>query len=97
VVLTLITALRSSGYWRTLSSVNARSPKIRMNRLTTIARTGLLMKMSVNFIARAFGGWASFYVVAGEMRLCSSFPRRRESMDVDFDRLEVHGSPPSRG
>ena len=50
VVLMLITAFCSSGYSRTFSALNARSPNSRMNRLTTTASTGLLMKISVNFI-----------------------------------------------
>src|SRR5690625_4192360 len=50
VGLTVITAFCSSGYWRTWSSVYERSPSSRMKRLTTIASTGFLMKMSVNFI-----------------------------------------------
>src|SRR5690554_4958636 len=66
VVLTVTTAFCSSGYWRTLSSVYERMPSSRMNRLTTIASTGFLMKRSVNFIGssgfpggggRSGGGW----------------------------------------
>ena len=53
VVLTLITAFCSSGYWRTFNSVIERRPSSRTNRLTTIASTGLLMKMSVNFMRAA--------------------------------------------
>src|SRR5690606_31459149 len=55
VVLTVTTAFCSSGYWRTLSSEYARRPSSRMNRLTTIASTGLLTKMSVNFISAVPG------------------------------------------
>src|SRR5262245_51831177 len=36
------------GYWRTLSERTAVSPAIRITRLTTMARTGRLTKMSVN-------------------------------------------------
>ncbi len=40
-----------SGYWRTSISPKARSPSTKISRLTTLARTGLWMKMSVNFIS----------------------------------------------
>src|SRR6187431_2841095 len=60
----LTTALRISGYWRTFNSLKARSPNSRMNRLTTSASTGFLMKRSVNFMgffsrsaARGEGRW----------------------------------------
>src|SRR5436190_6424536 len=39
------------GYWRTLSERIACRPAIRITRLTTIARTGRLMKRSVIFIS----------------------------------------------
>ena len=54
VVLMLTTALRISGYWRTFNSLKARSPNSRMNRLTTSASTGFLMKRSVNFMSCFF-------------------------------------------
>src|SRR2546421_824903 len=41
------------GYWRTLIVFIACNPAMRMTKLTTIARTGRLMKRSVNdFIAK---------------------------------------------
>ena len=43
-------ALSSFGYWRTLSERIACSPAMMITRLTTIARTGRRMKMSVNFM-----------------------------------------------
>jgi len=39
------------GYCRTLKERIDCSPAIKITRLTTTANTGLLMKMSVNFIA----------------------------------------------
>src|ERR1700733_5579090 len=49
-VRTVTVALSSFGYWRTLSERIACRPAMMITRLTTIARTGLRMKMSVNFI-----------------------------------------------
>src|SRR4249919_1319722 len=54
-----MTAFCSSGYWRTFNDVLARRPSSRMNRLTTSASTGFLMKMSVNFIVRPLRGGAT--------------------------------------
>src|SRR5260221_5071957 len=48
-VRTVTVALSSFGYWRTLSDRIAWKPAMRITRLTTIARAGRLMKMSVNF------------------------------------------------
>src|SRR5215472_9726235 len=44
-------ALSSLGYWRTLRVRMAWSPAMMITRLTTMARTGRLMKRSVNFMA----------------------------------------------
>src|SRR5262249_30693582 len=54
---TVITAISLRGYWRTESDRIDWMPAIRMTRLTTIARTGRRMKMSVIFILgiRRFG------------------------------------------
>src|SRR5258707_15275725 len=49
-VRTVTVALSSLGYWRTLSVRIACRPAMMMMRLTTIARTGRRMKMSVKFI-----------------------------------------------
>src|SRR5262252_10116561 len=51
------TAFWVCGYWRTGSSMSARSPSTKINELTTIASTGLRMKMSVKFIACALDPW----------------------------------------
>ena len=48
-VRTVTVALSSFGYCRTLSERIAWSPAMMITRLTTIARTGRRMKMSVNF------------------------------------------------
>src|SRR5918995_298849 len=47
---TRTTAMSLRGYCRTLSARTDCSPAIRMTRLTTMARTGRLMKRSVNRI-----------------------------------------------
>src|SRR5678815_2980944 len=49
-VVTVTTAMSLRGYWRTESERMDWMPAIRMTRLTTIARTGRRMKMSVIFI-----------------------------------------------
>src|SRR5687767_3643071 len=56
-VVTETTAMSLRGYWRTLSDRIDWMPAIRMTRLTTIARTGRRMKMSVNrmLAVRRFG------------------------------------------
>src|SRR5512141_1360843 len=51
MVVTVTTALLLTGYWRMLSSSIDRQPISRIKRLTTVARTGRLMKRSVNFMA----------------------------------------------
>src|SRR4051812_20321602 len=48
-VRTVTVALSSLGYWRTLSVRIACNPAMMITRLTTIARTGRLTKISVNF------------------------------------------------
>src|SRR5262245_64694045 len=69
-VVTVITAMSLRGYWRTLRERIDWSPAMRMTRLTTIARTGRLMKRSVNFISavlrlgRGIVGWT--YLVVHE-------------------------------
>src|SRR5690242_14099461 len=50
VVVTLTTAISLRGYCRTLRERMDCRPAIRITRLTTIASTGLLTKISVNFI-----------------------------------------------
>src|SRR5215831_19021760 len=50
-VVTCTTAMSLRGYCRTESVRIAWMPAIRITRLTTIARTGRLMKRSVNFMA----------------------------------------------
>src|SRR3954467_9786819 len=50
-VLTEMVALSSFGYCRTLSDRIACNPAMMITRLTTMARTGLRMKVSVNFMA----------------------------------------------
>src|SRR5687767_10801645 len=49
-VVTRTTAMSLRGYWRTLSARMDCSPAMRMTRLTTMARTGRLTKMSVSFM-----------------------------------------------
>src|SRR6478672_5136616 len=49
-VRTVTVALSSFGYWRTFSVRMAWRPATMITRFTTIARTGLLMKMSVSFM-----------------------------------------------
>src|SRR5690348_15859396 len=49
------TAFWVAGYWRTRNAVSARSARTRIDALTTIATTGLRMKISVKFMARALG------------------------------------------
>src|SRR5690242_17574008 len=51
VVVTVIAAFSLRGYCRTLSERIACTPAITMSRFTTIARTGLRMKRSVNLIS----------------------------------------------
>src|SRR5689334_7454176 len=53
-VVTLIVAFSLRGYCRTLRERTACRPAIRITRLTTIARTGLRMKRSVNFMTQPF-------------------------------------------
>src|SRR5438034_1800505 len=50
-VRTVTVALSSFGYWRTFSDRIAWNPAMRITRLTTMARTGRLMKVSVSFMA----------------------------------------------
>jgi len=48
------TAFCITGYWRTGNPRMARRPITKIARLTTIARTGRRMKMSVKFIGDAY-------------------------------------------
>src|SRR5262249_29887376 len=48
-------AMSLRGYWRTESARIDCSPAMRITRLTTIARTGRLMKRSVNFTSALLG------------------------------------------
>src|SRR2546421_11938613 len=63
-VRTVTVALSSFGYWRTLSVRIACRPAMMMTRFTTIARTGRLTKMSVNFNAAS-----PILGMRGELRL----------------------------
>src|SRR3954452_19752603 len=63
-VFTVTVALSSFGYWRTLSVRIACRPAMMMTRLTTIARTGLRTKMSVNFT-----GTSMILGTGGELRV----------------------------
>jgi serine/threonine protein kinase len=56
-VRTVMVALSSFGYWRTLTLRTAWSPAMSRIRLTTIARTGRRTKMSVSLIGY-LTGWA---------------------------------------
>src|SRR5687768_1803912 len=56
-------ALSSFGYWRALSVRIACRPAMMMIRFTTIARTGRLTKMSVNFT-----GTSTVFGLGGELR-----------------------------
>src|SRR6185312_10870970 len=49
-VCTTMVALSVFGYWRIGRDVTARKPSTRISRLTVAARTGRLMKRSVNFM-----------------------------------------------
>src|SRR4051812_25558675 len=54
----------SRGYWRTGRLVMARHPTARMIRLITTARTGFLIKMSVNdFIRYSLGDPVAAYLM----------------------------------
>src|SRR4051812_45092589 len=63
-VRTVTVALSSFGYWRTLSVRIAWSPAMMTTRFTTIAGTGGLTKMSVNF-----PGTPAVFGLGGELRL----------------------------
>src|SRR6267142_2165456 len=55
-VVTVMAAFSLRGYWRTLSDRTACRPAMTMRRLTTMARTGRLMKRSVNRMSLPIGG-----------------------------------------
>src|SRR5512135_3099330 len=73
------------GYWRTGRSKKARKPRNKIRRLTTAAKTGRLMKMSVNFIV--FVSQQS----CGGTSIDRNFGRRFQLAFalVDHDRLPV--------
>src|SRR5438093_5320526 len=54
-VVTVMAAFSLRGYWRTLSDRAACRPAMTIRRLTTMARTGRLMKRSVNRIGLPIG------------------------------------------
>src|ERR1035437_6738812 len=83
---TVTTALLLTGYCRTLSNVKERQPISRIIRLTTVDRTGRLIKISVKFIVAkpqvlgrdGTGLFAGFTVLL----ICTADPLRSLSWPV---------------